>query len=301
MIPYSATLGYSTLLDRLSEAAVVELDQLMVQFANEPQAAQQEALMDLLPVLGNQYAEASSLVSAEFFTELQAMHGIRRPVAAETAPPLGNKQWHALAGWGASSRSFEQGGALLVYSLLSGGLTKALTEVSADTIIGNAELQNAASSGIYIGYQRVPRPGCCAWCGMLASRFADYATEASATTVVGRGAPLGSHRLAKGIMPRGSRRAGESFHDYCRCRVVAVTESNAAQMQSDADDYYEAYQEARKKATGKLESDITDWADPDGTRHQTREWVDDEGNTFKSDNRLTKRIAAEMRESMGVK
>ena len=88
---------------------------------------------------------------------------------------------------------------------------------------------------------------------------------------------------------------------HCRCRVVAVSESMYAEMQDDADRYYEAYRKAREKATGKLERDTTEWMDPDGTRHHVTEWVDDEGNTFKSDNRLTKRIVAEMRGSLGVK
>lgn len=82
---------------------------------------------------------------------------------------------------------------------------------------------------------------------------------------------------------------------------MAVSESMAAEMQSDADRYYEAYMAARKKASGKLESDITTWQDPDGTRHQTREWVDAAGDTFKSDNEYTKRIVAEMRDTLGVK
>jgi len=245
LIPYSATLGYSTLLDRLSVGALAELDQLMASLADESPAVQREALMDLLPTLGDQYVGASSLVSAEFFSELQDMNGIRKPIAAETLETVGTRRWHALAGWGAAPAMFEQGGAALVYSLLSGGLTKILTESAADTMVGNAEAQGGMRA------QRVPRPGCCAFCGLLASRFADYSTESAAGTVVGRGAPLsknfnadGSRRRggkAKGIRPRGSRAIGEEFHDHCRCRIVAVTGSNYVELQATSEKYYDSY------------------------------------------------------------
>lgn len=301
MIPYSATLGYSTLLSQLSVAALADLDRLLVAVQDEPLGVQREALMDLLPELGEQYAGASSMVSAEFFTELMEMQGVRMSAPAETLDGLGRRRWQSLAGFGANGSAFERGGAVLMYSLLSGGMTRALSEMAADTMIGNAELVNSRRPQIVVGFQRVPAPGCCAFCGMLASRFADYSSEAAAGTVVGRGAPLGSHRSAKGIRARGSQRAGESFHDFCRCKVVAVTEGNEVQMQADADRYYESYKKARGETTGKLEYDTTEWMEPDGTRHHVREWVDDEGNTFKGDNRLTKRIVREMRDDLGVK
>ena len=301
MIPYSATLGYATLLDRLSAAALADLDRLLRAVQDEPIEIQREALMDLLPELGDEYVGASSLVSAQFFDEIQSMMMVSKPVEPQVITSASRARWHALAGWGARGSVIEQGGTMLMYSLLSGGLTKTLTELAADTMIGNAELLNGAQSEFYVGYQRVPRPGCCAFCGMLASRGAAYSSEESAGKVVGRGRPVGSHKLAKGINPRGSQRAGEKFHDHCRCSVVAVSESMYAEMQADADRYYEAYKAARGEATGKLEWNTTEWMAPDGTRHHVSEWVDEQGDTFKADNRLTKRIVAEMRDSLGVK
>lgn len=252
MIPLSATQGYSALLTRLSDSAVVELDRLMGAVAAESPAVQREALMDLLPALGEEYVGASSLVSAQFFTELQEIQQVAKPIAAESLPGVGAKRWHALAGWGTQGSMFEQGGAQLVYSLLSGGLTKILTEVSADTMFGNAAIQGGMRS------QRVPAPGCCAFCGMLASRFAGYTSGKSAGVVVGRGTPVGKHRLAKGIRPRGSRAAGEKFHDFCRCRVVTVTEGNEVQLQAQADKYYDAYRDAYDKVDEGLVHTIID-------------------------------------------
>lgn len=299
MIPYSATLSYSTLLDQLSVAALADLDRLLRTVEGEPLDVQREALMDLLPLLGDEYVGASSLVSAQFFAELQVMQEIPKPIAPETLDGFERSRWHALAGWGARGSVFEQGGAMLMYSLVSGGLTKALTEAAADTMIGNAELQGGLSA------QRVPRPGCCAWCGMLASRGAVYTAETGGK-VVGRGVPVGqgkgrgSKGRGRGIKPRGSRRVGEDFHDHCRCRVVVLTDKNEAELQATADKYYDAYADAYK-ATGKnVERNVITYMTEDGSRHNLYEWVDEEGDVL-SDKQRRNRIVAEMRQSLGVK
>lgn len=275
-------------------SALAELDQLMASVAGESPDIQRVALLDMLPLLGEQYAGASSLVSAEFFTELQAMNEVRKPIAAETLDGVGAKRWHALAGWGAAPAMFEQGGAALVYSLLSGGLTKILTEAAADTMIGNAALQGGMRS------QRVPRPGCCAFCGMLASRFADYASERSAGVVVGRGTPVGKHRLAKGIKPRGARASGEKFHDFCRCRVVVLTSSNSAELQATADKYFDSYSAAAEKAKAGRRLEFTESTASDGSKSRQYQWVNAEGKARNS-KETTGDILAAMRQDLGIK
>lgn len=294
MIPLSATRGYSTLLDRLSASAVTDLDRVMASVAAEPLAVQQEAVMDLLPLLGEQYVGTSSLVSAEFFTELQDMNDIAKPVAAETLDGVGAKRWQSLAGWGTQGSMFEKGGAQLMFSMLSGGLTKILTEASADTMIGNAILQGGMSS------QRVPQAGCCAFCGMLASRFAGYTSGSSAGRVTGRGSSLGKNRLSQGIKPRGAQKVGEKFHDYCRCRIVTVTAGNEVELQSQADKYYDEYRDAADKANSGLERNVLESMDSTGRRHNEYEWVSTGGDIVSPKKREAMIVAA-MRENLGVK
>jgi hypothetical protein len=115
-----------------------------------------------------------------------------------------------------------------------------------------------------MGYQRVPKPGCCAFCGMLASRGAsgttNYSSEEAAFRVVGRGVPVEKTRgkrggQGKGIGPRGSRKIGEKFHDHCKCRAVPVSKGNYVQMQEDADRYLESYAEARESVSGVRKAD----------------------------------------------
>lgn len=299
-VPYSATQGYSTLLDRLSVSALAELDRLMASVADESPEVQQEALMDLLPLLGDQYVGASSLVSAQFFTELQDINEVRKPIAAETLDSVGAKRWHALAGWGSAPSMFEQGGTALVYSLLSGGLTKILTEAAADTMVGNAELQGSMRA------QRVPRPGCCAFCGMLASRFADYTSEDSAKRVVGRGVPVGQGRgrgskgRGRGIKTRGARAIGEDFHDHCRCRVVVLTDDNYAELQATADKYFDSYSAAAKKAGEGRRLEWSETKASDGSLRRQYKWVNAEGETRTAQDH-TKDILAVMRQDLGVR
>ena len=300
LIPYSVTQGYSTLLTRLSDTALVELDRLMRSLSGESPAVQREALMDLLPELGGQYESAVGEVSAQFSAELMEMQEVRRPVAPVVPELSPAKSWHALAGWGARGSVFEQGGMLLAYSLVSGGLTKRLTEFAADTMIGNASLQSEPMRA-----QRVPSPGCCAFCGMLASRGAVYSSE-SAGVVGGRGVPVGQGRgrgsfgRGRGVKARGSQAIGESYHDHCRCRVVVVTEQNEAQLQADADKYYDAYRAAADRVNGGYERRVTTKKLADGRLKNTYEWIDAKGRS-RSANERTADIVAAMRSDLEIK
>lgn len=300
LIPYSVTQSYSLLRGRLSDAALVELDKLMRPFASESPTVQREALMDLLPLLGSQYASATGEVAAVFSGELMELQEVRKPVAPETLelPPV--QSWHALVGFGASDRVFERGGMMLAYSLLAGGLTKRLTEFAADTMIGNASIQSVSTSAA-----RVPKAGCCAFCGMLASRGAVYSTE-SAGVVGGRGIPVGqgkgkgSKGRGRGIKTRGSRAIGESFHDHCRCEVVALTAGNEAQLQADADRYYESYRESADKVNAGYTRKVTTTKLDDGRLKNKYEWIDSKDRSRDAKER-TADILTAMRQDLGVK
>ena len=299
LIPYSATQSYSLLRAALSDAALVDLDKIMRASANESPAVQREALMDLLPALGNQYASATGEVAAVFSGELMELQDVKKPVAPETLALPPAKSWFALAGFGASDRVMERGGMLLAYSLIAGGMTKRLTEFAADTMIGNASIQSVSTSAA-----RVPKTGCCAWCGMLASRGAVYSTE-SAGVVGGRGVPVGegkgrgSFGKGRGVKTRGSRAIGESFHDHCRCEVVALTAGNEAQLQADADRYYEAYRDSADKVNDGLTLKVTDVSTEERLKSKY-EWVNAKGEA-RSPKERTADIVSAMRLDLGVK
>lgn len=71
------------------------------------------------------------------------------------------------------------------------------------------------------GYARQPELGACDFCLMLASRGAAYLTRSAAQSV---GAP--------GVVMRGNRKAGDSYHDNCKCRAVEVSEGTGLPPQA---------------------------------------------------------------------
>lgn len=255
MIPYSAVNSYSLTLDQLSVAALADLRALLDGLQGESPERTQQILIEAFPEVFDPFAAASSAVSASFYEEVRDMSDVKGSFAVQTLDTVDVGRWSALVGFGTAPAIFEQGGSALVYSLLSGGLTRVLTEMAADTVIGNASLDPAPMS-----YQRVPQPGCCAFCGMLASRGASYSSRESAMGVVGRGVPVDKTRgkrggQGKGIGARGSRKLGEKFHDHCKCRAVPVTAGNSVQLQAGADKYFDAYADARNNVSNVRKAD----------------------------------------------
>lgn len=297
------------LIDQVGDEADAGLKAILQQVAGLPLSQQQEAMHDLLPSLGAAYAGATSEASTVFFENLMEVQEVARPVPTDIAPEPEADRWHALAGWAMRESVIERGGALLMYSMLSGGLTRILSEISADTMIGNAAIQTQRMRS-----QRVPSAGCCAFCGMLASKFAGYSSEASAGKVVGRGQPVDATILgytergvairksggqARGLRERGSRAIGEDFHDDCRCKVVIVTEENEVQLRADADQYYDSYRDAFDKVNAGYERKVTTYKLDDGTLKNRYEWIDAKGRS-RSPKEQTNDILNAMRRDINV-
>ena len=294
MIPYSLIDSYSSLRKVISDRAMEDLDALMLSVLSESPRVQREALKDIFPELADQYVGATSMVAAEFFDELMQIQDVAKPVSADVLLLEDPNRWKSLIDWGADDYVFERLGADAVYSRLAGGLTKTLTEAAADTMIGNAEQQ----LDDFYSAQRVPQPGCCAFCSMIASRGAVY-TERSASGVVGRGKPIGSHRLAKGIRPRGSRKLGEKFHDYCRCEVVILTKDNQAELAAIEEQHLAAYRDASKNADEGRSLRWKETRSKDGSLKKKHYWVKD-GKQHTAANK-TSDILAAMRAELGIK
>ena len=303
MIPYEVTQGYSLTLDQLSVAALADLRALLASLDGESPDRQRSVLFEAFPEVFNPYAAATSAVSASFYEEVRALAGVKG-AAAQTLDAVEAPRWGSLVGWGSQGSMFERGGQALVYSLLSGGLTQILTEMAADTIIGNA-----ANERVQVGYQRVPAPGCCAFCAMVASRGGLFESENEAERVIGRGVHVsknfntdGSRRRggqSKGVRPRGSRAIGEKYHDDCKCKGVPVFEDNYVEMQDGADEYYNSYRDAADKVNEGLVLKTETFRSSDGSVKNKYTWVHSEAGPTTPKQR-TKMILAGMRQDLGV-
>lgn len=300
IIPARVTDEFRLLTDEVDDEASKALQALLAQVSGMSITDQREALHDVLPALGDQFAGASSEVSTVYFDSLMQLQEVKRPVATEIVDVPESSRWHSLIGWGTSDRTLERGGFALMYSLLSGGLQKILTEISADTMIGNAQIQNESMRS-----QRVPAAGCCAFCAMLASRFADYKSSRSAGEVVGRGIPVGegkgrgSFGRGRGLKTRGSQALGEKFHDDCRCKIVIVTEANEAELRTLADGYYDSYRDSADKVNDGLTLKVTDISSEERLKNKY-EWVQADGKARNAKER-TADILTAMRLDLGVK
>lgn len=300
IIQAGVTTEYRNFLDPIYADADAGLRSVLAETAGSSLGDREAALHDVLPLLGGASSDAVSTVSAAFFDSLMEIQEVRRPVASDILEPLDAGIWHALVGWAFSdSKSgsvLERGGEALLYSLLSGGLSRVLAGAGADTMVGNAGIQSELMRS-----QRVPRSGCCSFCAMLASRFAGYSSQASAGKVVGRGQPIesnfradGSRRSggqARGLRPRGARQIGEDYHDNCRCSIVIVTEGNYTELQNKAEDYYNAY----RTAADKVNDGLTLKSTPIGTKDRLKnkyEWVKADGTVTTPKSRTNEIVRA---------
>lgn len=289
--------SYDLTLEGLSKAALADLRALISSLEDVAPDRARAVLFEAFPEVFNPYAAATSAVSASFYEEVRDAAGVKASFDIETLDEVEAPRWNGLVGFG--TRSLEQSGAALMFSLLSGGLTSVLSSVAGDTIYGNAQKER-----VTVGFQRVPKPGCCGFCGMLASRGSTYSSEAAATGVVGRGVPVEQTRgkrggQGKGIKPRGTRSIGEKFHDHCKCRAVQVYEDNYVEMQAGADKYLESYAAARNKINDGLTLETVQFKASDGSLKNKYKWVDSAGKQVNSTDK-TKMIATAMRHDLDV-
>jgi hypothetical protein len=301
MIPLSVVNGYDLTLNSLSTAALGDLRALLVEVEGMDSDRAKRVLFQAFPALFDPYAVASSEVSASFYEEVRAAANVSGSFTAEAMDGVETQRWNGLVGAGTQPRMLEQGAANLMFQFLAGGLTSILTAAAADTIYGNAQKERVS-----VGFQRVPKPGCCGFCGMLASRGAAYSSEAAASGVVGRGIPVGqgkgkgSKGRGRGIKARGSREIGQDFHDHCKCRAVQVYKDDYVEMQADADKYFESYAAARYKIDQGLTLETVQFKASDGSLKNKYQWVNADGKQVSSKDK-TQMIATAMRHELEVK
>lgn len=297
--------SYELTLEELNTAALGDLRELMDGIAGLDADTARELLFDTVPAVFDPYALTASNVSASFYEESRALAGSPTPFTPQAlAEPVAPESWRALVGVATDSDAFTSIGVEVAFDMLAGGLVKRLTESAAETVFSNG-----VEDPDPVAYQRVPKAGCCGFCGMLASRGAAYGSREQAGRVVGRGMPISKTRLpggkrksggqAKGVKSRGTQKAGERFHDNCKCVVVAVHAGNAVEMAADQDKYYEAYREAAGNIDDGLTRKVTAYDRGDGTTKNRYSWVNGDGKEL-SPKQRERAIMQAMNQDPGV-
>lgn len=236
-------------------------------------AGTRNLLIAALPELLAPYLTASGELAAVLFEDLRSEAARRgtfyaAPVGSVPVP----SRVEALSRWAVVPLADEALDST-AFTRLSGSAARMIMDASRDTVEVNGARER-------VGFQRMPRPGCCAFCGMLASRGAVYRTEASAGGVVGRGSTRAGfdeqgRRLrgaaGGGIEARGSMALGSGYHDDCRCVVMPVYSGTEMADLADATEkrYSDMYVKAmRLDDTGAVSPKLTlaEWRRAHGTK-----------------------------------
>lgn len=187
---------------QLRSLADADLAALLAAVEGMPVAEVRNVLIAAVPELMGPYVTASGELAAVLFEDLRAEAGRRGTFYAEVAAPLPSAQKiETTARWAVSPLA-DDNLRSTTFTRMSGALSSMVMGASSDTMRANGTRE-------MVGFQRMPRPGCCAFCGMLASRGADYSDEAAAGGKV-------TYRSG------GKSWTGTASHDYCHCVVMPV-------------------------------------------------------------------------------
>lgn len=186
--------------EQIAVQAITDLEKAIV--ANP--AMSRTELAWLLRRVNAQWGTLAAQDAADTMVITRAAAGLYDLQAPAVVSPITEETADALAGWAQAGQTPEQ---VLRRAAISS--TRHVRNASRDTVSLSAE-----SAGT--GWCRVPRPGSCAFCLMLASRGAVYSSRATALTV--------------GAAPRkrGPRAAGSRYHDNCGCMVQEVLPGHGA-------------------------------------------------------------------------
>lgn len=161
----------------LSRIVRAELATVMTEFrkAGLSPAQVRDALLTLLPELGEEYRLAAATLAADWYDDARDAAMVAGAFRAEPVGPVGRARWEALARWGvdplfSGAPDWQAAGALL-----AGGLQRSVADGHRLTVVDNSMRDPKAQ-----GWRRVGVGGSCGFCSMLIGRDHVY-TDSSVT------------------------------------------------------------------------------------------------------------------------
>lgn len=136
-------------------------------------AGTRDALLELLPLLGDKYGSMAAAVGADYYNNAREAAGVRGAFTAQPAPPPTSARWEALARWGVDPLLGADPDDAVALARVTGGLVRSVLDGARDTVADNSVRDPAAH-----GWQRVTHAGACAFCRMLADRGGVYRDSA---------------------------------------------------------------------------------------------------------------------------
>ena len=198
--------------------AQADLERLWAMLVDLPPEQVRDALMDLLPAVGDEYGAAAAALAADWYDEAREEAEVRGAFRAEPSPPVEPVRWQSLSRWGVGplfAETPDYSGAL---QLVQGGLQRTVANQHRLTVVDNSIRDPQAA-----GWRRVGVGGSCPFCLMLIARGAVY-TDASVTF---------------------------RTHDHCNCAASPTWAPNVVKVSGEPyrqSKRREGMSEARKKA-----------------------------------------------------
>lgn len=230
-----------------------DLVSLLTAVEGLPVAKVRNTLIGVLPELVGPYMAASGELAAVLFEDLRAEAGRRGTFYADaTVEPLSVARVDKTVRWAVDplvNESLES----TVFSRLAGSTARMVSGASRRVVADNG----VRDAGQMIRFQRMPSPGSCTFCGMLASRpvYMHYRT----------GFTGGSGNKLDG----GS---GDHFHDDCRCTVMPIYPGTEMAQLADATQkkYERMYQQSQTFEDGTAavttKQKLAAWREYHGTK-----------------------------------
>lgn len=176
--------------------------------------AVQRALFDFIPALVSEYGDVAASVAADWYDEFRASEGVAGGFRAPLAPPIPPEQVNGRLGYATrASGPLWLGDSTTLTAFIGLMTNEYALQPGRDTVMQAAHKDNAA-------YARVPEPGACKFCLMLASRGFVYSKATAG----------GTHK----------------FHGKCRCNTIPVWDETRARVELgyDPDALYDLYKAA---------------------------------------------------------
>ena len=177
-----------------------------------------DALMDVLPALGDQYGDAAAELAASYFETARERADARGSFTPVLAEPPSRARWEALSRWGVDPLFSAAPDAQTALTLIAGGLQRSIADQHRLTVVESSLADPAAS-----GWRRVGVGDNCGFCRMLIDRGHVY-TEAGVTF---------------------------RSHDNCNCAAAPSWDSNVVKVSTEP---YRQSRKNRSDATRKADN-----------------------------------------------
>lgn len=223
---------YRSDLTDLTALAARDVSLLLSELRGSPIGEVREVLAAVVPDLVEPFLGASGELAATWYEDLRAAASVPGTFYADAAAStMRPAKAEGLARWAVAPLVADEGALPDVLSRLSGAVQRAVFDAGRDTVRANTR-----RDPVRVGWQRMARPGACAFCGLLASRGAVYESQDSASTT-------------------GS---GHRYHDRCHCVATPIFRGTemAELAAADQAQFQAMYEQARAEASSGRTSDV---------------------------------------------